>query len=126
MTEYVRHNLSETIKKLYQDNNGVIHAISLDMGLEEIITRSLQANNQNALVPSLGLPPDIINNVQVNLGKSIDDITMNGYLPVVICSAQVRPYFYRMIHSTYPMVNVISYSELPAETDIEIVNTLRI
>lgn len=126
LTEYVRHNLSETIKKLYQDNNGVIHAISLDMGLEEIMTRSLQANNQNALVPSLGLPPDIINNVQVNLGKSIDDITMNGYLPVVICSAQVRPYFYRMIHSTYPMVNVISYSELPAETDIEIVNTLRI
>jgi flagellar biosynthesis protein FlhA len=125
LTEYVRHNLSETIKKLYQDNNGVIHAISLDAGIEEIMTRALQANNQNALVPSLGLSPDILNNVQSTLAGSIDEVTMSGYLPVVICSAQVRPYFYRMIHSTYPMVSVISYSELPAETDIEILSTIK-
>lgn len=126
LTEYVRHNLSETIKKLYQDNNGVIHAIALDGNIEDTMTRSLQANNQNALVPSLGLSPDLINSVQLSLSQSIDDVTMSGYLPVVICSAQVRPYFYRMIHSTFPMVNVISYSELPAETDIEILSTVRL
>jgi flagellar biosynthesis protein FlhA len=125
LTEYVRHNLSETIKKLYQDNNGVIHAISLDVNIEDTMTRALQANNQNALVPSLGLSPDIIKNIQSSLSQSIDEVTMNGYLPVVICSAQVRPYFYRMIHSTYPMVSVISYSELPADTDIEILSTIR-
>ncbi|MFA5512442.1 MAG: FHIPEP family type III secretion protein, partial [Candidatus Kapaibacterium sp.] len=126
LTEYVRHNLSETIKKLYQDNNGVIHAISLDASIEETMTRALQANNQNALVPSLGLSPDYLNSIHSVLSNSIDDVTMSGYLPVVICSAQVRPYFYRMIHSTFPMVSVISYSELPAETDIEILSSIKL
>lgn len=125
LTEYVRHSLSETIKKLYQDQNGVIHAIALDHEVEEILTNALQTNNQNALVPSLGLSPEILNVINQSISESIDEVTIAGYMPVVICSAQVRPYFYRMIHSTYPMVSVISYTELPAETDIEILSRVQ-
>lgn len=120
LTEYVRHNLSELIKKLYADSNGVVHAISLSPEIEDKMTLSLQSNNANALSTTLGLSPEIIQNIQNSLSAAIDDITATGYLPVVICSAQVRPYFYRMIHSSYPVVDVISYTELPADTDIEI------
>lgn len=126
LTEYVRHSLSETIKKLHQDENGVIHAIALDSVLEDIMTNALQSNNQNALVPSLGLAPDTIHNINQNISHAIDEATIQGYLPVVICSAQVRPYFYRMIHSTYPMVAVISYTELPADSDIDIIAAIRL
>ena len=126
LTEYVRHSLSETIKKLYQDENGVIHAIALDSVLEDVMTNALQSNNQNALVPSLGLPPETIRNVNQSISDSIDEATIQGYLPVVICSAQVRPYFYRMIHSTYPMVSVISYTELPADSDVDIIAAIRL
>ncbi len=126
LTEYVRHSISETIKKLYQDQNGTIHAIAIDPQLEDIMTNALQSGNQNALMASLGLPPDIINSVQKSLSDAIDDISIAGHLPLVICSAQVRPYFYRMIHTTYPMVNVISYTELPADTDVEIHSYVRI
>lgn len=125
LNEYVRHSLSETIKKLYQDEKGVIHAIALDNVLEDVMTNALQSNNQNALVPSLGLPPDTIRNINQSISDSIDEATMQGYLPVVICSAQVRPYFYRMIHSTYPMVSVISYTELPADSDVDIIAAIR-
>ncbi|HRP02983.1 MAG TPA: flagellar biosynthesis protein FlhA [Candidatus Kapabacteria bacterium] len=126
LNEYVRHSLSETIKKLYQDENGVIHAIALDGALEDIMTNALQSNNQNALVPSLGLAPEMIKNIQQSISDAIDETTLQGYLPVVICSAQVRPYFYRMIHTTYPMVSVISYTELPADSDIDIIASIRI
>ncbi|MCO5250246.1 MAG: flagellar biosynthesis protein FlhA [Candidatus Kapabacteria bacterium] len=125
LTEYVRHSLSETIKKLYQDQNGVIHAIALDHEVEEVMTNALQSNNQNSLVPSLGLSPEILNVINQSISEAIDEVTIAGYMPVVICSAQVRPYFYRMIHSTYPMVSVISYTELPAETDIEILSRVQ-
>ena len=125
LTEYVRHSLSETIKKLYQDDKGVIHAVALDQNLEDIMTNALQSNNQNALVPSLGLPPDTIRNVNQSMSECIDEATMTGFLPLVICSAQVRPYFYRMIHATYPMVSVISYTELPADTDVEIISSVK-
>jgi flagellar biosynthesis protein FlhA len=76
-------------------------------------------------VPSLGLSPEILNVINQSISEAIDEVTIAGYMPVVICSAQVRPYFYRMIHSTYPMVSVISYTELPAETDIEILSRVQ-
>jgi flagellar biosynthesis component FlhA len=60
------------------------------------------------------------------MNDAIDEVTLSGFMPVVICSAQIRPYFYRMIHTAFPMVNVLSYTELPADTDIEIHSSVRI
>ncbi|MFW5662726.1 MAG: FHIPEP family type III secretion protein, partial [Bacteroidota bacterium] len=126
LTEYVRHNLSETIKKLYEDQNGVIHAIALDPQVEDIITNALQQSSTTAIAPSLGLAPEIIQNLHKSLSEAIDDVTMAGYLPVLICAAQVRPYLYRMINTAFPMVNIISYTELPPDTDIEIQSSVKI
>ena len=126
LTEYVRHNLSETIKKLYQDDKGVVHVIALDPNIEDMITQQLQTNSQLAISSSLGLPPAVIQNINLSLSDAIDEVTILGHMPVVICSAQVRPYFFRMIHAQYPMVSVISYTELPADTDIEVHSTIRI
>ena len=126
LTEYVRHNLSETIKKLYQDDKGVVHVIALDPNIEDLMTQQLQSNNQLAISSSLGLPPAVIQNISQSLSDAIDEVTILGHMPVVICSAQVRPYFFRMIHSQYPMVAVISYTELPADTDIEVHTTIRL
>lgn len=120
LTEYVRHSLSETIKKLYQDENGVIHAISLDRDIEDAITNALQSGSAITTSSTLGLPPDTVQRVRTSLSEAIDEITMSGHLPLVICSAQVRPYFQRMIRSQFSEVSVISYTELPADTDIEI------
>ncbi|MFN8362036.1 MAG: flagellar biosynthesis protein FlhA [Candidatus Kapaibacterium sp.] len=126
LTEYVRHSLSETIRKLFQDQNGVIHAISLEPQLEQIMTNALQSGSQAIASQTLGLAPDVLRNVQRNLSGAIDDITLSGYSPVVICSAQIRPYFYRMIRTTFPMVSVISFTELPSDTEIDIMASVRI
>jgi flagellar biosynthesis protein FlhA len=126
LTEYVRHNLSETIKTLYEDQDGVVHAISLDPEIEDSITQSLQKSGGNQISPSMGLSPEFISRVKEGVSKAIDDTTIAGHLPVVICSAQVRPYFKKMIQTTFPVVSVISYSELPSDTDIEILSSVNI
>ena len=126
LTEFVRHNMSETIKKLYQDDKGTVHVIALDGEIEERMTTALQASNQASSSPTLGMHPDMIRDVHNSLSDQIDDVTLRGFLPVVICSAQVRPYFYRMIHTQFPMVSVISYTELPPDTDIEIMANLAV
>ncbi|MGI6369636.1 MAG: flagellar biosynthesis protein FlhA [Ignavibacteria bacterium] len=120
LTEYVRHNLSELIKQLYADHTGVIHAISLSPAIEEQMTNALQGNKSNALSLTLGLAPEAIQKISSSVATAIDDITIAGHLPLIICSAQIRPYFYKMIRTSYPMASVISYTELPADTDIEI------
>ncbi|HYF03007.1 MAG TPA: flagellar biosynthesis protein FlhA [Patescibacteria group bacterium] len=125
LTEYVRHNLGETIKKIYQDHHGVIHAISIDPQLEHTMTTALQTNQQAASSPTLGLAPDTLRNLQKSLSEAIDDITLAGHSPVIICSAPVRPYLYRMIRTTFPMVSVISFTELPSDTEVEIITNVR-
>ncbi len=120
LTEYVRHNLSETIKRIYEDNNGVIHAIALAPQLEQTMTNSLQSNSQAVTNPTLGLPLEAIKNIQKSTNNAIDEISLAGYSPLVICSAQIRPYFAKLIRNQFPMISVISYTELPSDTDIEI------
>ncbi|MFZ4619132.1 MAG: flagellar biosynthesis protein FlhA [Bacteroidota bacterium] len=124
LTEYVRHSLSETIARLYSDNSGMIHAIAMDPHLEMIITNALQNNRETS--PSLGLSPNAINDIQQSLQDCINNAVVGGYHPIVLCSATVRPYFYRLIHTTFPTVSVLSFTELPPETDIEFLAKLEI
>jgi flagellar biosynthesis protein FlhA len=126
LTEYVRHNLSEIIKKLYEDQNGVIHTIALDANLEDKMTTALQVNSAAVNSPTLGLPPDTVRGLMNGLSQVIDDVSLMGHLPIIICSAQVRPYLFRMIRATYPMVSVISYTEIPSDSEVEILANLNV
>lgn len=123
LTEYVRHSLSHTIKRLYHDHNGIIHAISVDPEVENMFTTSLQ-NNSQSISPTLGFAPHILNSLQNNIANAVDEISLAGYSPVIITSAMVRPYLYRMIHSTFPTVSVISFTELPSDTEIEFIGSV--
>ncbi|NUN69064.1 MAG: flagellar biosynthesis protein FlhA [Bacteroidetes bacterium] len=124
LTEYVRHSLSETIARLYADNRGTIHAIAMDPRLEAIITGALQNNRESS--PSLGLSPNAINEIQRSLQDCIEAAVIGGHHPIILCSATVRPYFYRLIHTSFPTVSVLSFTELPPETDIEFLAKLEI
>jgi flagellar biosynthesis protein FlhA len=122
LTEYVRHSLSETIARLYGDERGVIHSIAMDPMLEQVLTQALQSNRESS--PSLGLSPSVIQGIQVSLQENVKNATVAGHQPVVLCVATVRPYFYRLIHTTFPNVAVLSFTELPPETDIEFLGKL--
>jgi flagellar biosynthesis protein FlhA len=121
LTEYVRHHLGETIKRMFQDANGVIHAASLDAAIENTITTTLQNNASAQSSPTLGLSPDLVRSLLRSAGVAFDQLTALGYQPLVICSAPIRPYLYRLLRTHYPIASVISYSELPPETDVDIV-----
>ncbi len=124
LTEYVRHSMSETIARLYQDARGAIHTIAMGPRLEQIITTALQ--NQRESSPSLGLSPSVIETIHNSLTSLIETATANGFQPIVLCAATVRPYFYRLIHTTFANISVLSFTELPAETEIEFIGTLEI
>jgi flagellar biosynthesis protein FlhA len=124
LTEYVRHSLSETIARMYKDAKGVIHGIAMDPRLEQLITNALQ--NQRESSPSLGLSPDVIEAIQASLTANLEAAMAAGYQPVVLCVATVRPYFYRLIRTSFPNVAVLSFTELPPETEIEFIGKLEV
>jgi flagellar biosynthesis protein FlhA len=122
LTEYVRHALSETIAALYADQRGIIHAIALDPSVEQILSNSLQT--QKEITSTLGLSPDITKAINASVSKNVEHVQSLGFEPVIICSATVRLYFYRLIHVNFPQVAVTSYTELPARTEIDIIGRI--
>lgn len=124
LTEYVRHHLGETIKRLFHDANGAVHAASLDPAIENLITTTLQNNAAAQTSPTLGLSPEVVRAILRSAGAALDHLTMLGYQPLIICTAPIRPYLYRLLRTQFPIVNVISYSELPPETDVDIVTRI--
>jgi len=122
LTEYIRHSLSDTIARLYQTADGVIHAIGMDSEIEQIMASAIQ--NQGQVSATLGLAPAVIKAMYATLSANVDKALAMGYQPIVICAATVRPYFYRLIHTAFPTVVVLSLTELPAEVEIEFIGKL--
>ncbi len=124
LTEYARHSIGDTIANIVKDGNGIIHAMVIGENLETLFSTTLQ--NQKEATLTLGLDPVTLNKVNTSLQEGIDKFYSLGYNPVIITSATIRPYFYRLIASSFPDVIVLSYSELPPNVEIEFISKLEI
>ncbi len=124
LTEYVRHSIGDSIANLYRDANNIIRVASLGHNLENLITSTLQ--NQKDANPSINLNPMILKELNQRIEKASEKFRTLGYQPVVITSATIRLYFYRLISSSFPDVAVLSYSELPSNVEIEFIDKLEI
>lgn len=124
LTEYVRHTIGESIANIYKDQNGIIHAAALGEFLEAAITKSLQSQKDN--VVTLGLQPAVLREVSAQLEAVMEKFSSLGYPPILITSATIRPYFYRLINSSFPALTVLSYSELPANIELEFIGRVEV
>jgi flagellar biosynthesis protein FlhA len=124
LTEYVRHSLGNSIANMFKDSNGIIHAASIGQGLEQFITRSLQ--NQKESVQTLGLTPQMLADIKSSLESIYEKFNSLGYQPILITSATIRPYFYRLINSSFPDFAVLSFTELPSNIEIEFIDNLEL
>ncbi|GAB4364616.1 MAG: flagellar biosynthesis protein FlhA [Calditrichia bacterium] len=124
LTEYVRYSLSETIAKLYKDDDNVIRALTLDPQIEQTITSSLQKQKQTS--ENLGLSPAVIQSILINVAQNVEQAVSMGYHPLIICSSTIRAYFKKLIESQFPHVAVVSFGELPPDIQIESIGKVRI
>ncbi|MBX3006704.1 MAG: flagellar biosynthesis protein FlhA [Melioribacteraceae bacterium] len=124
LTEYVRHTIGDTIANLYKDSNGLIHAAALSEELESAITRSLQAQKDS--VVTLGLSPTVLRELNNQLKETIQKFISMGYPPIIITAATIRPYFYRLINSSFPELAVLSYTELPSNIELEFIGKVEV
>lgn len=124
LTEYVRHTIGETIAALYKDSNGIIHAAALSENFESVITKSLQAQKDS--VVTLGLHPAALQELKAQLQQIMEKFYKLGYTPLLITSAAIRPYFYRLINSSFPDLTVLSYTELPANIELEFLGKIEV
>ncbi|GAB4175767.1 MAG: flagellar biosynthesis protein FlhA [Calditrichia bacterium] len=125
LTEYCRFALADTIAKLYMDENRIIHAITLDPKIEQVITQSLQNQKKNA-PGGQSIPPAVIQKIHQSIQENVEIAYGFGYHPVIVTSPTIRSYFRRLIETSFPEVAVLSFGELPPEIQIEAIGKVRI
>ena len=92
--------------------------------LESAISKSLQAQKDN--VVSLGLHPNVLRDLNQQLKIYMEKFSKLGYPPILITSATIRPYFYRLVNSSFPDLIVLSYTELPANVELEFIGKIEL
>ncbi|MBL1212541.1 MAG: flagellar biosynthesis protein FlhA [Ignavibacteriae bacterium] len=124
LTEYVRHSIGDTIANIYIDANGIIHGCLIGDQLEMLITNSLK--EQKEATNTLGLNPVQINQLNMKIEEVQNKFRSLGYTPIIIASAAIRPYFFRLINSSFTDFVVLSYSELPPTAELEFIDKLEL
>ncbi len=124
LTEYVRHSMGETIATIYKDQNNIIHAIALGDMVESQITGALQ--KQKEAVQTLGLSPNALMDMNRSMTEYLTNFRMMGYPPVLLTSAAIRPYLYKLLNASFPDLAILSYTELPSHIEIEFLGRLEL
>ncbi len=117
LTEYVRHALSRTICQQYRDRKRVLHVITLDPALEDILAAGFDYTERGLVIK---LSPQVGERVVAGLADKLEALVAGGYSPVVVCSnPQVRPGLKHITSVSLPKLAVISLVEITRDTQVE-------
>ncbi len=123
LTEFVRQALSRTICRDIANQEGIIHAVSVDPQLEQMIAAHIQRNEMGAF---LTLDPQVGQQIIVAVAEQIKKLTDKGLQPVIITSPQVRRFLRKLIERNFPEAYVISYNEIAPKIQVKTVGMVSI
>lgn len=123
LTEYVRHALARSICKLYQDDGGRIKALTIDPQLEDQLNSALRKSGD---VSYLALEPLEVQRIVEKTSALMEETSMDGISPVVLCSPQIRMHFKRLLERGLPSLAVLSYNEIDPSIQLESVGMIEV
>ena len=116
LTEYVRHSLARTICQQYRDANRVLHVVTLDPSLEDVLTAGFEYGDRGLVVK---LSPAIAETVARALAEQLNKLVSTGRPPVVLCNPQVRAGLKQITSGSLPKLAVLSLNEITRDTEVE-------
>lgn len=109
LTEYVRHALAREICAGRVDEDGVFRVVTLAPDLETEILNAVRQAETGEYIP---IRPDRADVIAESTAKAVQPMALSGQEPVVLCSAQVRRFFKRIVARRLPKLAVLSYNEI--------------
>lgn len=123
LTDCVRQALARTICQRYSDEKGKLSVITLHPRLEQNLQDAIQQTQFGAYPV---LEPQMARRLLDKLNTVVEDVTLRGANPVVLCSPRVRLPFRRLIERYLPNLAVLSLNEIPANVEVEAIGTVSI
>lgn len=116
LAEFARRRLAPYIMEAYEYEPGRIKAMTLEPKLEEYLLQRVQRNQFEV---GLSVDPQVAHDVLERLAMLCKEMMESGLTPVIVTMAELRLPFKRFFESSLPRLVVISYQEIPSETEIE-------
>lgn len=116
LSEHARRRLAPYIIDQYECAPGKIKAITLDPRLEQYLLSRVQ---QTQFEVSISLDPATAHEVLGQLTRLMTEMNNEGYTPLIVVMQELRLGFKRFFESTLSRLVVISYQEIPPNTEIE-------
>jgi flagellar biosynthesis protein FlhA len=123
LTEYARQALARTIVRPYVGAAGSMPAATLDQSVETAVAESIQRTDHGSF---LAMDPRIVEKIVNALSKHIEAFAALKAHPVLLCSAQVRPHFKRLIDRLVPNLTVLSYDEVINSVQVQTIGAVEI
>jgi flagellar biosynthesis protein FlhA len=123
LTEYVRQALSRTITKVHLTHEGNLAVITLDHSVESAIAGAVQKTDQGGF---FALDPNTTRQIMNKLARCLERCSSLNYQPVVLCSAQVRSHFKKLVDRFIPNIFVLSYDEILSNVEIKSLGTVEL
>ncbi len=116
LTEYVRQSLSRTITRQYLSDDGEIKVVNLSQSLERSIAEAIERTAQGEF---LTIDPRMAQRIMQFLGEQLEKFAPLNLQPIILCSAQIRTHFKKLVDRFIPNLTVISYDEIMANVRIQ-------
>lgn len=115
LSEYVRHALSRTICQPYRDSQGVIHAITIDPALEDVLANGFEYGERGLIIK---LTPQVVEGVCHELSRQAQKLVRADLPMVAVCGPRVRQVLRQLTSGSLPKLAVLSLNEIPRDTTI--------
>lgn len=119
LTAQVRVKLGRAIVQQLFPSGNEVSVISLDNGLERLLTQAVQSNNT-----STAIEPNMAETLARQAESAAKQQEQMGMSPVLLVSAPIRAALAKFLRRSVPHLRVLSHDELPDSKIIRVTNLI--
>ena len=116
LSEQVRRRLGVYFVSDYESEPGVVKALTLDPRLDQMLMQKVQRNQFDV---GLVIDPQSAQHLLNELTQRMTEMSEKGLATVIITTSELRLAFRRFFEPSLTKLSVLSYQELPAQTEIQ-------
>ncbi|RFC43396.1 MAG: flagellar biosynthesis protein FlhA [Verrucomicrobia bacterium] len=121
LSEHVRRRLGTYFVAEYESEPGILKAVTIEPRLEQLLTTKVHRTQFDV---GLVIDPQMAQHLLQELSKRMAEMAEKGLVPVLITTSELRLAFRRFFEPSLAKLVVISYQELPSQTEIKNVGIL--
>jgi flagellar biosynthesis protein FlhA len=121
LSEQVRRRLGTYFVAEYESEPGVVKAMTLEPRLEQILSTKVHRTQMDV---GLVIDPQMAQYLLGELSRRMTEMAEQGLVPVLITTTELRLAFKRFFEPSLAKLVVLSYQELPMQTEIRNVSII--